>query len=125
VGTVLVVDDEWAIADWLQTTISENGHRVIVASNGRRALDALKIEHVDVVITDFMMPLLNGAALVNAMRAEPRTATIPVIIMTALPEETVRGRIDDFFAYLRKPFTEQELLDTLARALAAGRAADP
>jgi CheY-like chemotaxis protein len=117
VGTVLVVDDEWAIADWLATIVSEEGHRVLVASNGKRALEILENEHVHLVIADFMMPLVDGPALMSAMRAEPRTADIPVIIMTALPESTVRELLDGYHAFLRKPFREAELLEGLAKVL--------
>jgi DNA-binding response OmpR family regulator len=117
VGTVLVVDDEWAIAGWLETIISEEGHRVLVASNGKRALEILENERVHLVIADFMMPLVDGPALVSAMRAESRTADIPVIIMTALPESTVRTRLDGYLVFLRKPFREAELLEGLRKAL--------
>jgi CheY-like chemotaxis protein len=117
VGTVLVVDDEWAIADWLATIISEEGHRVLVASNGKRALEILENEGVQLVIADFMMPLVDGPALMSAMRAESRTADIPVIIMTALPESTVRQRLVGYQAFLRKPFREAELLAGLAKVL--------
>jgi two-component system chemotaxis sensor kinase CheA len=117
VGTVLVVDDEWAIADWLATIISEEGHRVLVASNGKRALEILENEGVQLVIADFMMPLVDGPALMSAMRAESRTADIPVIIMTALPESTVRQRLVGYQAFLRKPFREAELLACLAKVL--------
>ena len=116
-GTVLVVDDEWAIADWLATIISEEGHRVLVASNGKRALEILENEGVDLVIADFMMPLVDGPALMSAMKADSRTADIPVIIMTALPESTVRQRLVGYQAFLRKPFREAELLAGLAKVL--------
>jgi CheY-like chemotaxis protein len=117
VGTVLVVDDEWAIADWLETIIGEAGHRVLVASNGKRALEILENEPVNLVIADFMMPLVDGPALMSAMRAEARTADIPIIIMTALPERTVRDRVDGYSAFLRKPFREAELLEVLTKVL--------
>jgi CheY-like chemotaxis protein len=117
VSTVLVVDDEWAIAGWLEAIISDAGHRVLVSSNGKRALAILEMEQVDVVITDFMMPLVDGPTLINAMRAEPRTADIPAILMTALPETAVRGRLQGYAAFLRKPFREIELLEALAKVL--------
>jgi CheY-like chemotaxis protein len=117
VPTVLVVDDEWAIADWLEAILSDAGHRVLVASNGKKALDILENEPVHLVISDFMMPLVDGPALMNAMTAEPRTADIPVIIMTALPENTVRDRMRGHVAFVRKPFREVELLEAVATAL--------
>ena len=115
--TVLVVDDEWAIAGWLDAIISDAGHRVLAASNGKQALEVLENESIDLVITDFMMPLVDGPTLINAMRTEQRTADIPIIVMTALPETTVRQRLDGYAAFLRKPFREVELLEALAKVL--------
>jgi CheY-like chemotaxis protein len=117
VPTVLVVDDEWAIAGWLDAIISDAGHRVLAASNGKQALEGLENESIDLVITDFMMPLVDGPTLINAMRTEQRTADIPIIVMTALPETTVRQRLDGYAAFLRKPFREVELLEALAKVL--------
>jgi len=117
VPTVLVVDDEWAIADWLEAIISDVGHRVVVASNGQRALEVLENEPVDLVITDFMMPIIDGPALIRAMMAEPRTADIPVIVMTALSESVVHERTKGYVAFLRKPFRESELLEAVAKVL--------
>lgn len=122
-STVLVVDDEWAIAGWLEAIISEADHRVLVAGNGKIALEVLEKESVDLVITDFMMPLVDGPALMHAMRSHPRTMDIPVIVMTALPETTIRQRLHGYVAFLRKPFRETELLEVLAKVLS--RSASP
>jgi two-component system chemotaxis sensor kinase CheA len=119
VATLLVVDDEWAIADWLDAILSEAGYRVLVASNGRKALETLENEAVDLVLTDFMMPQLDGPGLVSAMKAEPRTRDLPVIIMSSLSEPTVRERLDGHAGFLRKPFREQELFQLLDKVLAA------
>ena len=115
--TVLVVDDEWAIADWLAAVIGDMGHRVLTASNGKMGLDLIKGEHIDLVITDYMMPVLDGLAMVAAMRERPTGENIPVIIMTAIPESTVRKRLDHYRAYLRKPFGEAELIAALHKSL--------
>jgi len=116
VPTILVVDDEWAIADWLQAIISDMGHDAIVASNGKKALDLLKTRLVDLIVTDYMMPIMDGPALVTAIKADPAIAGIPVIIMTALPENVVRERVPSYFAYLQKPFHEPQLLELIQNA---------
>jgi CheY-like chemotaxis protein len=110
-----------AIAGWLDAIISDAGHRVLAASNGKQALEVLENESIDLVITDFMMPLVDGPTLINAMRTELRTADIPVIVMTALPETTVRQRLDGYAAFLRKPFREVELLEAVAKVLGRSR----
>lgn len=111
--TVLIVEDEWAIADWLEVLLSENAFNVLTASNGRAALDIMHREIPDLVLTDFMMPFLDGAGLVAAMRDDPRLRDVPVVLMTSLVENVVRERVGRFRAYLRKPFREDDLIKIL------------
>ena len=108
--TVLIVEDEWAIADWLELLLGEQAMNVLTASNGRVALDIMHREIPDLVLTDFMMPHLDGAGLVAAMQDDPRLRDIPVIVMTSLVESSVRERIRGYQGYLRKPFREADLL---------------
>jgi two-component system chemotaxis sensor kinase CheA len=118
VRTVLIVEDEWAIADWLADLLGDEGYRVIVASNGRRALDILKEERPSAVLTDFMMPVMDGAALLVAMQTDG-LADIPVIVMSSLPAAAIAERAKNYRAFLRKPFTETELLSALRGVLPA------
>ena len=108
--TVLIVEDEWAIADWLEVLLSESGFNVLTAGNGRDALDMLARETPHMVLTDFMMPYLDGAGLIAAMRDDPKLKDIPVVVMTSLLEEALRERARGYRAYLRKPFREAELM---------------
>jgi len=110
VRTVLIVEDEWAIADWLEVLLSESAFNVLVAGNGREALDILHRETPDLVITDFMMPFIDGAGLIAAMRDNERLREIPVVVMTSLLENMVKDRAGRFTAYLRKPFREADLM---------------
>ena len=115
--TVLIVEDEWAIADWLEVLLGENGYNVLTASNGREALDILDGKTPDLVLTDFMMPMLDGAGLIAAMQEKPATRDIPVILMTSLLETAVRNRIAGYRAYLRKPFREADLMKVVGEIL--------
>ena len=115
--TVLIVEDEWAIADWLQVLLSENGYNVLSAGNGREALDILHRETPDLVLTDFMMPLVDGAALIAAMQENPSARDIPVVVMTSLLENVVRARVVGYRAYLRKPFREADLMQVVGEIL--------
>lgn len=124
--TVLVVEDEWAIADWLELMLGANGFHVLLAGNGRQALDILHHETPDVVLTDFMMPFVDGGGLMAAMAEDPRTRSIPVVVMTSLLESAVRERATSYRAVLRKPFREADLLEVLGDVLGGGeRAAEP
>lgn len=115
--TVLIVEDEWAIADWLELMLSEQAFNVLTASNGREALDVMLRETPDLVLTDFMMPHLDGAGLVAAMQNDARLRDIPVIVMTSIVEVSVRERIRHFHGYLRKPFREADLLNAVRAVL--------
>jgi CheY-like chemotaxis protein len=117
VKTVLIVEDEWAIADWLEVLLGENGYNILVAGNGREALDILQRETPDLVLTDFMMPLVDGAGVIAAMREKPATRDIPVILMTSLLESVVRDRVAGYRAYLRKPFRETDLMKVIGDIL--------
>jgi CheY-like chemotaxis protein len=69
--TVLVVDDEFGIVDVLETILIDEGYRVLTACNGKQGLERLATERPDVVLLDFMMPILGGAEMLAAMAAEP------------------------------------------------------
>jgi CheY-like chemotaxis protein len=120
--TILVVDDEFGIADTLSSILSDEGYRVIVAVNGEQGLARLSEAKPDLVLVDFMMPVMSGPEMVRAMRASPEHRPIPVIMMSAVSEAMVREECD-FAVFLRKPFD----LETLLRSVIAliGAASDP
>jgi CheY-like chemotaxis protein len=118
--TILIVDDEWALAEVLSAILRDEGYRTLVAGNGREAGALLKTEHVDLVVMDFLMPIMDAPALIAWMKDEPALSAIPVIIMTSLPETTVRAGASNFAAYLQKPFMIDEIADAVTRHLPAG-----
>lgn len=101
--TILVADDEFLIADVLAFALEDEGYTVVTASNGRKALEALNAQPVDLVITDFMMPVMNGLELATAIRARDG-GTVPIILMSGAQAEIARGRADLFTAVFDKPF---------------------
>src|SRR5947209_6795487 len=115
--TILVVDDEWALAEVLSAILRDEGYRTLVAGNGREAETLLKSESVDLVVVDFMMPVMDAPALIAWMKAEPALSAIPLIIMTSLPETNVRPRCNGFAAYLQKPFMIDDIAEAVARHL--------
>ena len=92
--TILIVDDEWALAEVLSAILRDEGYRTLVAGNGREAEALLKNERVDLVVADFLMPIMDTPALIAWMKREPELIGIPVIIMTSLPETTVRAALE-------------------------------
>ncbi|HJU17148.1 MAG TPA: response regulator [Stellaceae bacterium] len=122
--TVLVVDDEFGVAEVLESILTDAGYNVVSAINGRQGLARLSKARPDVVLLDFMMPLVNGPAMLRAMAADPAYRTIPVIMMSSLDEETVRRECDRFAAFLRKPFRASAVRDAVARVLDNNRGSD-
>ncbi|MDX6805299.1 response regulator [Terrihabitans rhizophilus] len=114
--TILVVDDEFGVADVLAAALEDEGYRVNTAANGREALTRLGEEVPDLVISDFMMPVMDGPAMAHAIR-EAGHADLPIIMMSAMPEAAVRQRFDGYFGFLRKPFRIHVAADLVARAL--------
>jgi CheY-like chemotaxis protein len=110
---LLVVDDETAIADALQDILSMEGYEVVTALNGHEALRLLSELKPELVLTDLMMPVMDGRELLRRMQADPKLRDIPVVVMSA-------GRITDAErrtarAILAKPFALDALLRTVAQ----------
>jgi CheY-like chemotaxis protein len=119
VATVLVVDDEFGILQVLTEILTESSYNVLTAINGRQALEKLRANHVDVVLTDYMMPTLDGPALIDAMRAEEASRLIPVVLMSSLPPAYIDTRLAGQQHFLRKPFRVATVLETITAARAA------
>jgi CheY-like chemotaxis protein len=120
VATVLVVDDEFGIAELLDAILTDEGYRVLSAINGRHGLEVLAQDPLDLVFTDFMMPVMDGAAMLRAIAADPALRTIPVVVMSSLPEAAVAERCSGYAAFLRKPFKVTQVIALAGRLTAAG-----
>jgi CheY-like chemotaxis protein len=113
--SVLIVDDEFGLADILADLLAESGYDVAIAINGKLGLESLAQRRADVVVVDLMMPVLDGPEMIARMRADPGLASIKVILMTALPEAIKPGGLHD--AVLVKPFSFAVLLETMGELL--------
>jgi DNA-binding response OmpR family regulator len=115
-SSILIVDDEFGLAEMLREMLSEHGYDVTLAINGRLALDILNEREIDLVITDTMMPVMDGAELAVAIRNSEVHRSIPIVLMTSLPSaHPERSGLYD--AVLRKPFTPALLLTTMRACL--------
>ncbi len=115
-ATVLVVDDEFGIAELLDAVLTDEGYRVLTAINGRHGLEVLAAEHPDLVFLDYMMPVMDGAAMLRAMGRDPSLVRAPVVVMSSMPEAMVAERCSGYATFLRKPFKIAQVV-TLARRL--------
>ncbi|MDI7247987.1 MAG: sigma-54 dependent transcriptional regulator [Bacillota bacterium] len=117
-GTVLVVDDEEKMCEFLQLVLGQDGHRVVLASSGERALEEIRSEDdIDVIVTDLMMPGIGGMeVLEEARRSLPDT---PVVVITGY--STVQNAVEAMkagaFDYLPKPFKVDEVRLVVRKAL--------
>ena len=89
VALILVVDDEFSVAEVLQSALADAGHEVVTAVNGRQGLELLGKRRPDLVLLDFMMPIMDGPAMLKAMKEDPAYRKIPAVVMSSLPESAV------------------------------------
>jgi DNA-binding NtrC family response regulator len=114
---VLVVDDEPKLCDLLASALSQNGIAVFTAGNGVHALKVLEVEDIDLVISDWRMPGMDGPQLLAEIKS--RFPQLPVIVMTAYStvKNAVQSMRNGAFDYIAKPFDIDELDITVSKAL--------
>lgn len=117
--TVLVVDDEASLRLLMQATLGRGTYRVLEATNGAAGLELARRERPDLVILDVGMPDLDGYEVCRALKGDPNTAGIAVVMLTARAQEGDRRRGVEAGAdaYLTKPFSPRALLETVERLL--------
>jgi len=119
---VLIVEDEFAIADLLEMALIDGGFRVVMAANGCQGLQCLAQGPLpDLIISDFMMPVLDGPGLLRAMRETEAHRDIPCIIMSSVPESSVRAHIEGYAGFIRKPFRLGELVQLVVSVLSTSQ----
>lgn len=114
---ILIVDDEFGLADILAELLRERGYEVALAINGQAGLAALAESRPSLVLLDVMMPIVDGPQMLRRMRADPAYLNVPVVFMTALPEAVPRESPPLHQAVLQKPFTIEQLLAAIDRLL--------
>jgi DNA-binding response OmpR family regulator len=127
-GYLLIVEDVPDILRLLEETLKFKGYNAVTARNGQEALELIKQERPAMVITDIMMPKLDGFGLVHRMRINPETRNIPVIFLTA----TYVALEDKAFAlnigvtrFIEKPVNFERFLETIDQLLAQGVPSTP
>lgn len=115
--TILIVDDEYLIADILGYAMEDEGYMVVKASNGRRGLEVLDRERPELVITDFMMPVMNGRELAEALRERQGLQHLPIILMSGAQAHLAQESSELFDAVFQKPFNIGEIVDAVHKHL--------
>jgi hypothetical protein len=109
---VLIADDNTDMREYLTNLLRDSGYHVSEAVDGQQALQAVRADVPDLVVSDVMMPGIDGLQLVAALRSEPRTAAVPVLLLSARAgqEASIEGLQAGADDYLVKPFAAAELL---------------
>lgn len=113
--TLVVVDDESLITDFLTFLLEGEGYTVHVAANGKKAMDVIGRVHPALVITDLMMPVMSGLELAKALRGNPEFACLPIILCSAASHAVAQEDQHLFSAILQKPLAPASLLDIVAQ----------
>lgn len=120
-GPLLVVEDNLDILNLLVTTLSFKGYRVVTARNGNEALAAIEKERPTVIITDILMPQMDGFSLVHRLRLNPDTRDIPVVFLSATyvtPEDKSFAVTLGVIQFVEKPVNFEEFLPALDKLVA-------
>ena len=123
---ILVVDDHKPLKDVIQGMLEVEDYTVFTAPDGRQGLEMMEQVHPDLIVSDIMLPIMNGFEFCKTVRARPEWANIPFIFLTARTEKEdilrgIRAGADD---YLSKPFVPQKLVDAVASKLRRSRIID-
>jgi DNA-binding response OmpR family regulator len=122
-GYLLIVEDDPDIRKLLDTTLTFQGYHVLTAPNGKEGLEIIQREHPAVIITDIMMPKLDGFGLVHRLRINPETRDIPVLFITATyvtPEDKDFALNIGATRFIQKPVDLNQFLTTIAELLQQG-----
>ncbi len=111
-GTILVVDDEANIRQLVRYNLEKEGFTCSEATDGRACLESVRRERPDLIILDIMLPEKDGLEVCRQLKAQPATAAIPIIMLTAKAEEidTILGLEMGADDYMTKPFSPRELI---------------
>ena len=115
---ILVVDDDKSIVDLLRALLTNKGHEVCVAMDGKAGLEAAKREKPDLIILDVMMPEMDGFTVSGLLFQDPAMKLIPVLILTAADHtRNIFELVPNVRLYMNKPFEPSDLLEKVGMLL--------
>jgi adenylate cyclase len=126
IPTIVVADDRPESVQLVRDLLQMEGYRIVAAYDGQEALDRIRQHLPDLVLLDLNMPVLNGYEVCQRLKADPLTADIPVLMLTAWaePDQRVRGLQLGAEDYLAKPFDYRELMARIQTRLRAKQETD-
>jgi CheY-like chemotaxis protein len=117
--TVLVVDDDPVIQKLLQVNFEMEGYTVLTASDGVEGVERARADNPDIIICDIMMPRMDGLEVTKTLKADPATAKIPILLLSAKAQQAdvAAGENSGADAYVTKPFDPLDLLQRVSGLL--------
>ena len=118
---ILVCDDTRAIRESLVVILNHAGYRAVGVDSALDCVSVARRDHPDMIIMDIMMPGMDGATASGLMKDAPEISGIPVVLLSAMPEDQVKVRAEDAGAmgYLLKPYRKNVLLECVERCLSS------
>jgi CheY-like chemotaxis protein len=113
--TIMVVDDDAEVREAVSELLENHGYAVIPASNGREALDELKVNNIrpSMILLDVMMPVMDGQTFCAEQQSDPELKDIPVVVFTAFGNALEKMKDVDAMPRLDKPVRAEQLLDSV------------
>jgi CheY-like chemotaxis protein len=122
VARILFVNDEADLVEISAALLSEVGHDVVPLTDGRLTVETAVREKPDLLVLDWIMNGITGDEVVRALRLEPATARLPILLISALPDATEVARLYALDGCLRKPFSADDLVRAVDERLATAAA---
>jgi two-component system chemotaxis response regulator CheY len=115
--TFLIVDDSASMRQLISFTINDAGYEVVVAENGKDALEKVAKAKIDLVITDLNMPEMDGITFIKSLRDRPEFRYVPIIMLTTEAQDAKKqeGRAAGASGWIVKPFSPEKLLDVIRK----------
>ncbi|MDQ4078925.1 MAG: response regulator [Chloroflexota bacterium] len=112
---ILVVEDERNIVELVSEVLADEGYQVMTARDGQEGLDRVAETVPDLILSDVMMPVLDGRAMGRALQSDPVYQDIPLVLMSAVSENALDAEDLSYHAFLSKPFELDTLVETINR----------
>lgn len=117
--TILVVDDSQSLRNLVKLVLEEEGFRILLAENGKDALDKMASEDIQLLVTDLHMPVMDGMELIKNVRRLKEFRYLPILILTTETNSQIKIQAKDIGAtgWITKPFDDEKLIRTIKRVL--------
>jgi CheY-like chemotaxis protein len=118
---ILVIDDEAVLSHVVRVTLECHGHEVLTADDGSRGFASAQRQAPDAIVLDLMMPVMDGFAVLEALRGDERTESVPVLVLSAIGNDRTEQQCYKLgaTAFMRKPFQSDLLVGVLEDVISA------